>query len=149
MNTVNQKPGNNPASASNISAKAAVPGSPPLAPRQGSGRIKSKLLNNPRVMKVIPEFVAGLPGEVDKLTDLLNHNDLAALQNVVHQLRGSSGGYGFDAVTVPATKAEESIKAGSAMESITMEIKLLIDVIRRIDGYDESKESAAAGKTVR
>jgi HPt (histidine-containing phosphotransfer) domain-containing protein len=149
MNNVDQKPANDPAFASNVGTKGAILASPPLAAGLGSDRIKSRLAGNPKVMRVIPEFVGGLPGEVDKLADLLKHNDLAALQTVVHQLRGSSGGYGFDAVTAPATKAEESIKAGSALESITAEIKSLIDVVRRIDGYDESKESVTTRTTVK
>jgi HPt (histidine-containing phosphotransfer) domain-containing protein len=149
MNNVNQKLATDSAAASNVGAKGAIPASPPLAASQGSNRIKSGLLDNPRVRKVIPEFVAGLPGEVDKLTNLLKHNDLAELQTVVHQLRGSSGGYGFDAVTAPATRAEESIRAGGTLESITAEIKSLIEVVRRIDGYDESKESIAAGTTAK
>jgi len=36
------------------------------------------------------------------MTDLLERNDLAALQKIVHQLRGASGGYGFEPVTEPA-----------------------------------------------
>ena len=144
MNSVNQKPGNDSASTSNAGAKAAIPGSPPPATTQGSNRIKSSPAGNPRVMKVIPEFVEGLPGEVHKMTDLLERNDLAELQKVVHQLRGASGGYGFEPVTAPATTAEDSIKAGRPLESITAEIRSLIDIVRRIDGYDQSKESVAA-----
>jgi HPt (histidine-containing phosphotransfer) domain-containing protein len=78
------------------------------------------------------------------MTDLLERNDLAALQKIVHQLRGASGGYGFEPITEPATRAEESIKAGKAPESIAAQIKSLIEVIRRIDGYDESKSPVVA-----
>jgi HPt (histidine-containing phosphotransfer) domain-containing protein len=131
---------------------------PPLPPGDGteggvvesqrsyaSGVIKSSLADNPRMQTIIPEFVSGLPGEVRKMTDLLERNDLPALQKIVHQLRGASGGYGFELATAVANRAEEAIKVGNALESITAEINSLIEVIRRIEGYDESKMPAAEG----
>jgi signal transduction histidine kinase/HPt (histidine-containing phosphotransfer) domain-containing protein len=144
LNIVNQQLGNVPTSIPNVNAKAAVAGSPPPAGAgDDSDRIKSSLIGNPRMMKIIPEFIDALPGEVRKMTELLEQNDLAALQKIVHQLWGASGGYGFDAVTEPAGRADESIKAGQTLESITAEVNSLIAVIRRIDGYDASKAPVA------
>jgi PAS domain S-box-containing protein len=128
-------------------AGSAAASSPPAA--GGSDRIKSSLAGNARMMKIIPEFVSGLPEEVRKMNDLLQRNDLVALQHVVHQLLGASGGYGFDPVTEPAARAEESIKTGKALEAITAEVNTLIDVIRRIEGYDESQAPAAAADTAK
>jgi HPt (histidine-containing phosphotransfer) domain-containing protein len=96
------------------------------------------------MMKIILEFVDGLPGEVHKIIDLMERNDLAALQQAVHQLVGASSGYGFAPISEPATRAEASIKAGKARESIKAEINSLIEVIHRIDGYDETKTPIAA-----
>jgi CheY-like chemotaxis protein len=144
LNIVNQQLGNVPTSIPNVNAKAAVAGSPPPAGAgDDSDRIKSSLIGNPRMMRIIPEFIDALPGEVRKMTELLEQNDLAALQKIVHQLWGASGGYGFDAVTEPAGRADESIKAGQTLESITAEVNSLIAVIRRIDGYDASKAPVA------
>jgi signal transduction histidine kinase/DNA-binding response OmpR family regulator/HPt (histidine-containing phosphotransfer) domain-containing protein len=146
LKTVNQQLGNDPSPAPKDTAETAIAESPPLAgARDGSDRIKSSFAGNPRMMKIIPEFVDGLAGEVRKMTDLLERNDLAGLQRVVHQLRGASGGYGFDPITAPAVAAEESIKAGQALESITATIKSLIEIIRRIDGYDKQAEKLAHG----
>jgi CheY-like chemotaxis protein/HPt (histidine-containing phosphotransfer) domain-containing protein len=145
LKTVNQHLGHDSSIAPNHGAEAGVAGSqPPDVKDNCSGAIKSTFADNPRMATIIPEFVAGLAGEVRKMTDLLERNDLTALQRVVHQLRGASGGYGFDPVTQPATRAEESIKAGNALESITAEIKSLIEVVRRIDGYDESTSPVTA-----
>ncbi len=107
--------------------------------------IKSSHADDLRIMEIVPEFVARLPGKVRKMTDLLQRNDLTALQEVAHQLSGTCGGYGFDPVTEPARTVEKSIKDGKA-ECITTDVKSLIDVIRRIDGYDESKELVPAGE---
>jgi PAS domain S-box-containing protein len=140
LKTVHQHLGNGSLPESNKPAATGSAQSPrhSAGAGDGSNRIKSSLAGNPRMMKIIPEFVGGLPGEVRQMNELLQRNDLAALQRVVHQLLGASGGYGFDPVTEPAARAEESIKAGKALEAITAEINSLIGVIRRIDGYKES-----------
>jgi HPt (histidine-containing phosphotransfer) domain-containing protein len=101
------------------------------------------------MMKIIPEFVEGLAGAVRTMEECLTANDMDRLQTVVHQLRGASGGYGFDDVTEPSIKAERAIKAGENIEKITAEIASLLSVIRRIDGYGECQHAAGlieAGK---
>jgi PAS domain S-box-containing protein len=116
---------------------------PPNADTSGSNnRIKSSHSSNPRIMEIVPEFVAGLPVQVSNMTGLLEQNDLPAVQKIAHQLLGSAGGYGFAPVSQLARTVEQSIKARHPLESITVEVKSLIDVIRRIDGYDEFKEAA-------
>jgi PAS domain S-box-containing protein len=145
LKTVNQHLGNNSPLAPSGAAREIIAGSPPPADAIGdSGPIKSSFADNPRMMKIVPEFVQGLPDEVRKMTDSLQRNDLAALKTVVHQLRGASGGYGFEPVTEPATRAEDSIKAGAALETIAAEIKSLIEVVSRIEGYGQPAAPAVA-----
>jgi PAS domain S-box-containing protein len=145
LTTVNRHLGHGPPHVPDDRAGDGVAGSgPPPRAADGPNAIKSSLADNPRMRTILPEFVAGLPGEVRKMTDMLERNDLAALRTVVHQLGGASGGYGFAALTEPAVRVEESIGAGKALDSVTAEIKSLIEVIRRIDGYDESKAPVAA-----
>jgi PAS domain S-box-containing protein len=105
------------------------------------GHIRSNLAGDPQMMEIIPGYVNGLPGKVRKMMDFLKHNDLAALQRVVHQLSGEAGGYGFPHVTQPARRVEQSIRAGDALEPLTAEINSLIEVIRLIEGYDETLTS--------
>jgi PAS domain S-box-containing protein len=106
--------------------------------------IKSSLCNRPKMMPIITEFVDGLPAEVRKMTDFLEQNDMASLRRVVHQLRGAGGGYGFDFITDPTTKVEELIDASGDLAIITAQINSLINVVRRIDGYDERKANSNA-----
>jgi HPt (histidine-containing phosphotransfer) domain-containing protein len=100
-------------------------------------------------MAIVPDFVASLPGKVGKMTDLLDHHDLPGLQALAHQLLGTCGGYGFAPVSEPARTVEQSVKAGRPLESIAPELKSLIEVIRRIDGYDASKESVVVQEPVK
>jgi signal transduction histidine kinase/HPt (histidine-containing phosphotransfer) domain-containing protein len=122
-----------------------APGSQPAAGQGGggvkvdSGRIQSSLAGNLRMMTIIPGFVDGLPGKVRELSDSLERSDRPELQRLAHQLLGTCGGYGFAAVSEPARSLEQSIKAGRDGESVTAQVKSLIEVIRRIEGYDESK----------
>jgi signal transduction histidine kinase/DNA-binding response OmpR family regulator/HPt (histidine-containing phosphotransfer) domain-containing protein len=116
-----------------------------VAHAEGSNRIKSSHAGNPRIMRIMPEFVAGLPGKVRELADSLEFSHLPELERLAHQLLGTCGGYGFAAVSEPARSLEQSIKAGLERESITAQVKSLIEVVRRIDGYDESRETVAAG----
>jgi signal transduction histidine kinase/DNA-binding response OmpR family regulator/HPt (histidine-containing phosphotransfer) domain-containing protein len=116
-----------------------------VAHAEGSNRIKSSHAGNPRIMRIMPEFVAGLPGKVRELADSLEYSHLPELERLAHQLLGTCGGYGFAAVSEPARSLEQSIKAGLERESITAQVKSLIEVVRRIDGYDESRETVAAG----
>jgi CheY-like chemotaxis protein/HPt (histidine-containing phosphotransfer) domain-containing protein len=122
-----------------------APGSqPPAGQDRGavkadSGRIQSSLAGNPRMMTIIPGFVDGLPGKVRELSDSLERSDLPELRRLAHQLLGTCGGYGFAPVSEPARSLEQSIKAGRDAESVTAQVNSLIEVIRRIEGYDEAK----------
>ena len=100
-------------------------------------------------MAIIPEFVDGLPGKVRELRGSLESSDLPELRRLAHQLLGTCGGYGFAAVSEPARSLEQSIKAGRDGESLTAQVKSLIDVIRRIEGYDEAKALVPNGEITR
>ena len=121
-------------------------GSVPLADNATFNPIKSSHANNPRIMEIVPEFVANLPSKVRKMINFLERNDLPALQLIAHQLSGSCGGYGFASVTQPARMVEESIKERKALDRITAEVQSLIELVRRVDGYDESKELVSAAE---
>jgi PAS domain S-box-containing protein len=142
LKTVHEYLGIDHSPAPNDCAGAGIEGSlPPATAADGSNRIKSSLSGDLQIMQIMPAFVDGLPGKVGKMIVLLERNDLGALREIAHQLLGTCGGYGFAPVSQPASSVEKSIKAGSSLESIAVETKSLIEVIRRIDGYDESKES--------
>jgi len=121
-----------------------IPAAQPRGGANAGGSIKSTMTTQPGMKEIITEFVDGLPGEVKKMTDSLEKKDMTALRQVVHQLRGAAGGYGFAAVTQPATNVEKSIDAAGTVEAITAQLKSLIDLVHRIDGYDETKATTAA-----
>jgi PAS domain S-box-containing protein len=132
----------------------AVPGgnagsTPPPAVDCGPGLIKSSLAGDPRMMKIIPMYVDRLPDKVRKMLELLERHDLAALQKVIHDIVGTAGGYGFAPISPIARRAEQSIRGGDALESISAALASLIEMIRRIEGYDESKTVEATEKSAK
>jgi CheY-like chemotaxis protein len=105
----------------------------------GLYRVKSSLADDPRMTEMISEYVQRLPGKVHKMLDKLEQHDLIGLLNLVHDLVGTAGGYGFGILAEPARKAQQAIREGAPLEPITAEINVLVDIIRHVDGYDESE----------
>jgi CheY-like chemotaxis protein len=113
------------------------------------GRIRSSLADDPRMLEIIPAFVERLPNKVHKMLDFLERQNLVALQQVVHELIGTAGGYGFAPVPPQARRAEQAIRAHDDVASIAAEITSLIELIRRIEGYEESKVAVATQRAAK
>ena len=105
--------------------------------------IKSTLINYPGMAKIIAEFLKELPAEIENLRAYLSKGDLTSLRRLVHQLRGTCGGYGFGAVTAVAAAAEDAIDSGQDGESIAARVESLIQIIRRIEGCDQLEKHVA------
>jgi len=131
-----------------VPAGGAVSTAPSVSPTgvdDSSDLLKSSLAGDPRMQAILPGFVSRLPGKVRNMLELLERKDSAALQTVVHDLLGVAAGYGFAAVSPLALKAQQSLRDGAPLERITAEIHALVGVVRRIEGYDESKASDELG----
>jgi PAS domain S-box-containing protein len=100
-----------------------------------AGTIVSSMNDNPRMLPIIAEFVAGFATEIETLKDLIKDEDLMPLRRVVHQLRGTGGGYGFEAITEWAGKIEDSINAADIPQLIHDQVNSLIDVMQRCQGF--------------
>jgi CheY-like chemotaxis protein/HPt (histidine-containing phosphotransfer) domain-containing protein len=107
-----------------------------------SATIFSSLGHQPRMKQIITEFVSGLEHSSRQMQDMLRRNELEDLSRAIHQLRGAAGGYGFAQVTELAAKAETSIKASAATEVIAAQTQELVDLIKRIDGFGQTKAVA-------
>ena len=111
------------------SAKAAVIASP----------IQCSYRDDPRMMAIVPGFVAGLAGKVLQMERLLEDpGDIRPLQVLAHQLAGTCSGYGFAPILPFARKVDQAISAGLGREGITEDVLALIEMIRRIEGFGGS-----------
>ena len=95
---------------------------------------------DPDMADVLPEFIGNLSGEVAALRSLFEAKNLPELQNTVHQLKGAGGSYGYQELTEAASAAESTLKSGQSIESIAVQVEMLISLIRRVRGYRELVE---------
>jgi signal transduction histidine kinase/DNA-binding NarL/FixJ family response regulator len=130
-----------PAEAPVATAQSDEPGlTPPTEPAPESlpgAVLVSSFKDDPDLTEVLGRFVETLPHRVQKLTELLAHNDLAELGRIVHQMKGASGGYGFAILSKLAAKAEQKIKSKEPLEAVAADVNELIAMIRRVEGYVE------------
>ena len=96
--------------------------------------------------EVLVEFVSRLPRQVAQLEEFTRDGRVNDLCRLVHQIKGAGGGFGFAVMTRLAAQTEASIKASQSIEMVQNEIDQLIDLIRRVDGYDTKKENAHAAE---
>jgi signal transduction histidine kinase/DNA-binding response OmpR family regulator len=122
----------------------AAPAPKPEPKVESTGPIRSTMSDYPGMAKIIVEFVQDLPGEVEKLQTLLQIGQIDELRRVVHQLRGACGGYGFAGITDLAAATESAIQAGDNTAVITTHINSLIEMIRRIEGFEDISRRIAA-----
>ena len=126
----------------------------PYRPRRraavSDGPIRSTS-TDPDLAAFMPAFIADLPVKVSRLIDVAAKQDAAALRRVAHELKGTSGFYGFASLGETAGRIERMIDASAAggaataaIENVAAQVESLVALIRRVEGYDRSKEVAAA-----
>jgi HPt (histidine-containing phosphotransfer) domain-containing protein len=105
--------------------------------------IASDYANDPDMREVIDEFVARLPLQVAGIKRMLDEKNLDELRRAVHQMKGAGGGYGFAQITTYAAKAEQKVKDGAPLEAIAGQVEELVQLVRRVRGYEATNEVAA------
>jgi signal transduction histidine kinase/DNA-binding response OmpR family regulator len=111
----------------------------------GDQALRSEATGEPEIAQFLDAFIADLPGQVDSLLKLVHAGDRTALAKQLHQIKGSAGLYGFPGITDLAARVEAQVTdATTAVADVLEQVKSLVDVIRRVDRYDRSKEPAAA-----
>jgi signal transduction histidine kinase/CheY-like chemotaxis protein/HPt (histidine-containing phosphotransfer) domain-containing protein len=125
-----------------IHSEDPVPLIPPPPPAAGPSNqtIHSSMENEPSVQKLLATFVSRLPERLLAIQNLFLHENHNALLQVIHQLKGASGGYGFPQLTEATARVERKLKDNVPHHELGVEVEVLMTLIRRIDGYDPSKE---------
>jgi HPt (histidine-containing phosphotransfer) domain-containing protein len=124
-------------------APVAAPAAPPVpatAAANSGDSIASDYANDPDMREVIEEFVARLPVQVAGIKRMLDEKNLDELRRAVHQMKGAGGGYGFGQITTLAAKAEQKVKEGAPLEAIAGQVDELVQLVRRVRGYDAKSE---------
>lgn len=93
--------------------------------------IYSTLSNDPELGDLVEEFVGSLRERVTALGSAVASGDLAGLTRLAHQLKGSSGGYGFDIIGRAAGALEQAARTATDVQSLNDQVGELIDLCAR------------------
>jgi signal transduction histidine kinase/DNA-binding NarL/FixJ family response regulator len=115
-------------------------GSAPLEQPAPVSFLKNSFAEDPEMKDAIEEFVATLPQRMAGLNQLLNEQNFSELRRVVHQLKGAGGGYGYDNITQLATEVERALEQKDPLETIQVDVRALIALVRSVEGYQHACE---------
>ena len=93
-------------------------------------------LTDETIRPYLDAFIDGLPGRVAELQQMLEQEDLDRLAEVIHQLKGSGGLFGFMPITTQAAAAEEVVLRRMPIERISAEVKVLIALMDRVAKHE-------------
>jgi HPt (histidine-containing phosphotransfer) domain-containing protein len=98
-------------------------------------------LTDQGLRRFLPMFVAELPAMVAQMKALLKQHDFDSLQSLIHKINGAGGFYGFVPLTAAAALAEQQLGAAREAQAVAADVHALIDLIRRVQGYDPASEA--------
>jgi PAS domain S-box-containing protein len=125
-------------------AQPAASAQPPAALPARTDLLRSRFAGDARMIDLIEKFVAALPERVAEMLRLLDAGNLDELSTAVHRLKGSGGGYGFTPISQSAATAELSLKQGLTIDQTRAAVEELVQLIRRVEGYDPARETVQA-----
>jgi HPt (histidine-containing phosphotransfer) domain-containing protein len=101
---------------------------------------------DPDIAPCLPQFIAALPEYVRNIERLLRMRALDEIREVIHQIKGIGGVYGFAPLSEAAGRAEKALTDFGLADRIVPDIEALIRLIRRVDGYCPAKERIFPGR---
>jgi HPt (histidine-containing phosphotransfer) domain-containing protein len=87
---------------------------------------------DPEIADIIPGYLINRENDIAAIYDALEKKDLATVRILGHNMKGSGGGYGFDAITDIGMLIEEAAKDGND-EGIRLQVKRLEDYLLQIE----------------
>jgi HPt (histidine-containing phosphotransfer) domain-containing protein len=116
----------------NSSTNEVPPHSEGVAMSQDSNPTRIVVKVDAELEDLVPGFLENRRGDVKKLTEALATGDFDTMRVLGHSMKGSGGGYGFDAITDYGRTIEN---AARAMDVVTIErtVLELADYLDRVD----------------
>jgi len=93
--------------------------------------IYSNLSDDADMADLIAEFVQCLQERAAALDAAVQGENLQDLLRLAHQLRGASGGYGFDDIGIIAGKLEDATRVAQSVNEVRHEVDALVNMCRR------------------
>ncbi|GMR16519.1 MAG: hypothetical protein BMS9Abin31_0860 [Gammaproteobacteria bacterium] len=107
--------------------------------------ITSKLIiEDPGLIDLVDRFISRLPGMHDAITKAYDDNEWEVFVDLIHQMKGVGGNYGYSELTTLCSDIEVAAKEQNfeKVKSQLKEFKLLSESI--VAGKDENRNIAKA-----
>jgi HPt (histidine-containing phosphotransfer) domain-containing protein len=98
--------------------------------------IVSTLARHPELVRLVEAFVDDLPRRLASIERAMADANVHALKRLIHQLRGSAGGFGFAAITELAASIERAADAGADVTNLRDGVEALASLCRRAVAAD-------------
>ncbi|MCC6906864.1 MAG: response regulator [Phycisphaerales bacterium] len=96
-------------------------------------------LSDDAVKPYLEAFIASLASRAAEIERVLAEEDLDALADHIHQLKGSGGLFGLMPLSRQAEVAEEHLQRRQSIEAITREVGTLVDLLHRVKLSDATR----------
>jgi HPt (histidine-containing phosphotransfer) domain-containing protein len=93
--------------------------------------IYSSLACEADMIELVQEFVGALQERCAAMATAVQADNLQELTRLAHQLKGASGGYGFEVIGQAAAQLEQACKTAPAVDSVRGEMESLVALCRR------------------
>jgi HPt (histidine-containing phosphotransfer) domain-containing protein len=102
--------------------------------QNSGGRQNGKILvkADPDVADLIPDFLNNRRKDITVMLDALKRGDFETIRVLAHSMKGSGGGYGFDAITEVGRDLEQAAKSKNT-EEIGKHISALSSYLDRVE----------------
>ena len=100
--------------------------------QQGTAPIYSQLADDPDLYGLVKMFVEEMPTRIERLTKEFDKKNWDDLQRLTHQLKGTTGCYGFGEVSPAAGKLEHFLKKNKPEEEIQQSLVELLNLCQRM-----------------
>lgn len=95
--------------------------------------ILSAFSDDPDMRELVEMFVAEVPDKITAFETYASTRNWPKLRQLSHQLKGSTGGYGFEEVTPLARGLENAVSSQQPdAEAVDACIRELVEVLRRL-----------------
>ena len=81
---------------------------------------------------LIPAYLQNRRKDADAIGEALEKQDFEAIRVLGHTMKGTGGGYGFDAITDIGRALEESAKSRN-VQAIRQEVAALLDYLQAVE----------------
>ncbi len=118
-----------------------TPESPSPVRGEADAPIFSQLAGDPDMVELVEMFVSELPQRMSTMLDSWQNHDLREMRRLAHQLKGSSGGYGFSQLGRAAAHLELQLTSqiDHGEEQDLAAIKQSVDELVRLCGRVRTK----------